>query len=52
MKARRPDLRQAEAQLVAFRTATRHNSAPMMGVASKMTDSEIKAVADFVAGLR
>jgi cytochrome c553 len=42
----------AEAQLVAFRTATRHNSAPMVGVAAKMTDGEIKAVADFVAGLR
>jgi len=42
----------AEAQLAAFRGGTRTNSAPMVGIASKMNDREIKAVADYVAGLR
>ncbi len=42
----------AEAQLVAFRAAARTNSAPMVGVAAKMNDREIKAVADYIAGLR
>ena len=42
----------AETQLVAFRAQTRTNSAPMAGVAAEMTDREITAVADFVAGLR
>ncbi|HEX7440166.1 MAG TPA: c-type cytochrome [Caldimonas sp.] len=42
----------AEAQLIAFRAALRTNSAPMSGVAAKMNDLEIKAVADYVAGLR
>ncbi|MEO7152390.1 MAG: c-type cytochrome [Burkholderiaceae bacterium] len=41
-----------EAQLVAFRSAARHTSAPMMGVAAKMNDREIKAVSDYIAGLR
>lgn len=41
-----------EAQLVAFRGETRKNSAPMTGVAAKMNDREIKAVADYIAGLR
>ena len=41
----------AETQLVAFRAQTRTNSAPMAGVTAEMTDREIKAVADFVAGL-
>jgi cytochrome c553 len=40
-----------EAQLVAFRGGTRNNSAPMTGVAAKMNDREIKAVADYIAGL-
>jgi cytochrome c553 len=40
------------AQLVAFRSGTRSNGAAMMGVASKMSDREIKAVADYLAGLR
>jgi len=40
-----------EAQLVAFRAGTRKNSAPMAGVAAKMNDREIKAVADYIAGL-
>jgi cytochrome c553 len=42
----------AEAQLVAFRAAARGNSAPMVGIAAKMNDREIKAVADYIAGLR
>jgi cytochrome c553 len=41
-----------EAQLVAFRGETRKNSAPMTDVAAKMNDREIKAVADYIAGLR
>ena len=41
-----------EAQLKGFRDGTRANSAPMAGVAAKMNDKEIKAVADYIAGLR
>ena len=41
-----------EAQLIAFRSGARANSAPMTAVAAKMNDAEIKAVADYVAGLR
>ncbi len=40
-----------EAQLVAFRGGVRKNSAPMTGVAAKLNDGEIKAVADYIAGL-
>ena len=40
-----------EAQLVAFRGGARKNSAQMTGVAAKMNDKEIKAVADYIAGL-
>jgi cytochrome c553 len=40
-----------EAQLVAFRSGVRTNSVPMSGVAAKMNDREIKAVADYIAGL-
>jgi cytochrome c553 len=40
------------AQLVAFRDNVRQNSAPMTGVAAKLNDREIKAVADYIAGLR
>ena len=42
----------SEAQLVAFRSGTRKNSLPMSGVAAKMNDREIKAVSDYIAGLR
>jgi cytochrome c553 len=42
----------AEAQLAAFRAGARANSAPMVGIAAKMNDREIKAVADYIAGLR
>ena len=41
-----------EAQLVAFRGGVRKNSLPMSGVAAKMNDKEIKAVSDYIAGLR
>jgi cytochrome c553 len=41
-----------EAQLTAFRGGARHNSLPMTGVAAKLTDREIKALADYVTGLR
>ncbi len=40
-----------EAQLVAFRSGARKNSAPMTGVAAKLNDREIKAVSDYIAGL-
>ena len=42
----------AVAQLIAFRDGTRKNSLQMTGVTAKMNDREIKAVADYVAGLR
>ncbi len=41
-----------EAQLVAFRGGLRHNNPAMSGVAAKLNDREIKALADYVAGLR
>ena len=41
-----------EAQLVAFRGGVRHNNAAMTGVAAKLNDREIKALSDYVAGLR
>ena len=41
-----------EAQLTAFRSGARANSAQMMVIAAKLTDKEIKAVADYMAGLR
>lgn len=40
------------AQLKAFRDGTRNNNAQMTGVAAKMNDMEIKAVSDYIAGLR
>lgn len=39
-------------QLVAFRDGVRKNSLQMTGVAAKMNDREIKAVSDYIAGLR
>jgi len=41
-----------ELQMLAFRDGLRTNSAPMTGVAQKMNDREIKAVSDYIAGLR
>ncbi|CAN5452064.1 c-type cytochrome [soil metagenome] len=40
-----------EAQLTAFRQGARKNNAVMTDVASRLSDVEIKAVADYVAGL-
>lgn len=39
-------------QLTAFRDGVRLNSVPMEGVAARMNDREIRAVADYIAGLR
>ncbi len=39
-------------QLVQFRDGVRLNSAQMNGVAAKLNDREIKAVSDYIAGLR
>jgi len=41
-----------QAQLLAFRDGGRKNNAQMSGVVSKMNDREIKAVADYIAGLQ
>lgn len=41
-----------EAQMTAFRGGTRANGPMMVAIAAKMNDKEIKAVADYVAGLR
>jgi cytochrome c553 len=41
-----------EVQLVAFRGGARRNNAAMTGVAAKLNDREIKALSDYVAGLR
>lgn len=42
----------AVTQLTAFRDGVRKNSLQMTQVAAKMNDREIKAVADYIAGLR
>ena len=42
----------SEAQLIAFRSGLRANSLQMSGVAAKLNDREIKALADYMAGLR
>jgi len=41
-----------EAQMTAFRGGARSNSPQMTTVAAKMSDKEIKAVSDYIAGLR
>ena len=41
-----------EAQLVAFRSGARANSAQMTSIAARLSDKEIKAVSDYIAGLR
>ena len=40
------------AQLTAFRDGVRGNNIPMTQVAAKLNDKEIRAVADYIAGLR
>ncbi|MFN0183899.1 MAG: c-type cytochrome [Aquabacterium sp.] len=42
----------AEAQLTAFRAGQRANGPMMVAIAAKLNDREIKAVADYMAGLR
>lgn len=41
-----------DAQLKAFRAGTRPNSPQMTAIAARMSDKEIAAVADYIAGLR
>jgi cytochrome c553 len=41
-----------EAQLNGFRSGQRANSAQMTAIAARLSDREIKAVADYIAGLR
>lgn len=41
-----------EAQLNAFRSGARGNSVQMTAIAAKLSDKEIKAVSDYMAGLR
>jgi cbb3-type cytochrome c oxidase subunit III len=41
-----------ESQLVAFRQGQRLNSAQMTTIAERLSDREIKAVSDYIAGLR
>lgn len=41
-----------EAQMNSFRSGARSNSAQMTAIAAKLNDKEIKAVADYIAGLR
>jgi cytochrome c553 len=40
------------AQLVNFRTGARTNSPQMTALAQRLSDAEMKAVADYIAGLR
>jgi cytochrome c553 len=41
-----------QAQLVAFRGGARQNNSLMTAVTAKMSDKEIQAVSDYIAGLR
>lgn len=41
-----------EAQMTAFRSGARANGPMMVAIAGKMNDKEIKAVSDYIAGLR
>lgn len=40
------------AQLIAYRDGSRNNSEQMTGIAKRLSDDEIKAVADYAAGLK
>ena len=42
----------AEVQLVALRSGQRANAPQMVAIAARLSDQEIKAVADYMAGLR
>ena len=41
-----------ESQLVAFRGGVRKNNVQMVGIAARLSDLEMKAVSDYIAGLR
>lgn len=41
-----------ESQLTQFRSGQRKNSTQMTAIAARMSDAEIKAVSDYIAGLR
>lgn len=41
-----------ESQMTSFRSGARANSAQMNAIAAKLSDTEIKAVSDYIAGLR
>jgi len=41
-----------EATLKAFRDGTRHNNLPMQQIATRLTEAEMRAVADYIQGLR
>ena len=41
-----------EATLKAFRDGTRHNNVPMQQIAARMSEAEMRAVADYIQGLR
>lgn len=41
-----------EAQLISFRAGARKNSAQMVAIAARLSDVEIKAVSDYIAGLK
>jgi cytochrome c553 len=41
-----------EGQLKAFREGTRRNNASMMQIAARLSDAEMKAVSDYIAGLQ
>ena len=42
----------SDATLKAFRDGTRHNSVAMEAIAAKLNDSEMRAVAEYIQGLR
>jgi len=42
----------AQAQLTAFRGGVRNNNVAMMTIAARLSDDEMKAVAEYIAGLR
>lgn len=41
-----------QAQLIAFRSGTRHNSVQMNTIAARLSDAEIAAVSNYISGLR
>lgn len=41
-----------ESQLIAFRSGLRANNAQMMTISARLSDTEMKALADYIAGLR